>query len=86
MKVATSKLSRVADHGRWGEGGTLAVCGGRLVRVGGVKDAVFSKHDGGTLAVCGGRLAWIGGVKDVVFSKEVKELREGDGPSCQTCW
>ena len=29
---------------------------------------------------------WIGGVKDVVFSKEVKELREEDGPSCQTCW
>ena len=47
-----------------------------VVRVGGVKDAVFSKDDGGTLAVCGGRLAWIGGVKDVVFSKEVKEYRD----------
>ena len=36
--------------------------------------------------MCGVRLVWIGGVKDVVSSKEVKELREGDGPSCQTCW
>ena len=51
-----------------------------------VKDVVFSKEEGGTLAVCGVRLVWIGGVKDVVLSKEVKELREGDGPSCQTCW
>ena len=52
------------------------MCGGRLVRVGGVKDVVLSKDDGGTLAVCGGRLVLIGGVKDVVFSKEVKELTD----------
>ncbi|KAL5506803.1 hypothetical protein EMCRGX_G008543 [Ephydatia muelleri] len=36
-----SKWSRVADGGE--DGGTLAVCGGRLVWVGGVKDGVMSK-------------------------------------------
>ena len=37
-----SKWSRVADDGE--EGGTLAVCGGRLVWVGGVKGGVWSKE------------------------------------------
>ena len=37
-----SKWSRVADGGE--EGGTLAVCGGRLVWVGGLKDGVRSKE------------------------------------------
>ena len=37
-----SKWSRVADGGA--VGGTLAVCGGRLVWVGGVKDGVCSKE------------------------------------------
>ena len=37
-----SKWSRVADGGKWG--GTLAVCGGRLVWVGGRKDGVTSKE------------------------------------------
>ena len=36
-----SKWSRVADDGEWG--GTLAVCGGRLVWVGGLKGDVKSK-------------------------------------------
>ena len=37
-----SKWSRVADGGQWG--GTLAVCGERLVWVGGVKGGVMSKE------------------------------------------
>ena len=37
-----SEWSRVADVGEWR--GTLAVCGGRLVWVGGVKDGVMSKE------------------------------------------
>ena len=37
-----SKWSRVAGGGEWG--GTLAVCGGRLVWVGGRKDGVRSKE------------------------------------------
>ena len=37
-----SKWSRVADGGEWR--GTLAVCGGRLVWVGGEKDGVTSKE------------------------------------------
>ena len=37
-----SKWSRVADSGEWM--GTLAVCGGRLVWVGGVKGGVMSKE------------------------------------------
>ena len=37
-----SKWSRVADGGEWR--GTLAVCGGRLVWVGGLKDDVMSKE------------------------------------------
>ena len=36
------RWSRVADGGEWG--GTLAVCGGRLVWVGGLKDGVMSKE------------------------------------------
>ena len=35
------RWSRVADGGEWA--GTLAVCGGRLVWVGGLKDGVMSK-------------------------------------------
>ena len=43
LDEARSKWSRVADDG--GElGGTLAVCGGRLVWVGGEKDGVWSKE------------------------------------------
>ena len=37
-----SEWSRVADGGEWE--GTLAVCGGRLVWVGGLKDGVRSKE------------------------------------------
>ena len=37
-----SEWSRVADGGEWG--GTLAVCGGRLVWVGGEKGGVMSKE------------------------------------------
>ena len=54
-----SEWSRVADGGE--EGGTLAVCGGRLVWVGGLKDGVRRK-DGGVMS------------KEV---KELKELRGG---------
>ena len=42
LDVVRSKWSRVADGGE--EGGTLAVCGGRLVWVGGEKGGVTSKE------------------------------------------
>ncbi|KAL5506626.1 hypothetical protein EMCRGX_G008315 [Ephydatia muelleri] len=62
-----SKWSRVADGGeRWG---TLAVCGGRLVWVGGEKDDVMTVVHGDMVFVMGGlgmaRAVWCADIRDL---------------------